>query len=445
MVGDALEAARRIWGSIKSLPFPPEIAPSGLWQGNHPGVVAVLTETATAEEAIRLLVLQCFTHTHRRDSPYFAKIINDYLAYLERAGTPLDSLPIDIQETRFTDEDTLTSIKGRRISTGFLYLLVAALKILKHTTDVRTVIELGGGYGGLARVLKLLRPNLRYVIIDLPISLCSAYLTLRGCFPQAKLVFVEEPGALAQLSGDFDFAFVPCQFIDRLRGLKFDLAVNMQSLSEMTEPAYARYMRLFQDELELRYFYNLNRFGPHVDGLRVRDRMDDDAYLEVSSTAMLDPHWRLRFWDLYRPDGSKNLLSDVMNLLEIIIERIPENCRDDETYKHLARCMFDEARLSLRIDDDWHRLMWDSIRYHPTVESVATYLYVLNAKRFGQAAAYGRLHTELTKNLPPEAQRVNLMIGTTEPPRNETITRLSLELGRTLEEIKILKERLGEA
>ncbi len=448
MTDEHLKATQRLWTTIKSLPFPPEIAPSPLWESHYPKLIDIVSNSPSYAEAIPQMIAYAFTHMHRRDSPHFAKIVGDYVAYLEREGTPLESLPVDIQETRFTPDVHCAQVKERRVSTGFLYHLVAALKILRHTTEVTSVLELGGGHGGIARIMKLLRPGLRYVILDLPISLCCSYLTLRGCFPNAKLVLVEDASSMSRLNDDFDFAFVPCPLIEHMRGLKFDLAVNMQSLSEMTEEAYARYMRLFQDELDLRYFYNQNRFGQHADGLQINGRQDDEPYIRVSCASMLDPHWRLRSWDLYRPDGSNGLLYDVMQMLEILVERIPPNLRCAETNRHLARQLFDEAKSRMKIDDDWYRLMWDAIRYHPTTESLAVFLTVLRAKRFPQAAAYAKLLSQLTQALPPGSpeHRVSLSIRAPEGGGgSEVVPRLLGELAKKIEEVRVLKERLGES
>jgi hypothetical protein len=173
------------------------------------------------------------------------------------------------------------------------------------------------------------------------------------------------------------------------------MVINTQSLSEMTQTAYNRFMTLIQSDMTVRYFYNANRYGPHYDGLNMSKRMaeaiGDDGCICASA---LDPHWTLRFWSLYGEDNFPSCDPRLMTVLEILMERLPEEIRDPGTYVAMADGMQNEAARSMRVDDLWHQLMWNAVRYDPQPHRVNHYLQVLRAKGFRQAKHYESLLTQ---------------------------------------------------
>ncbi len=114
----------------------------------------------------------------------------------------------------------------------FLHHLSMMLRISSLTSDLRKVIEIGGGYGGLARVMRLFNPQQTYIIVDLLDSLYCSYVFLSTHYPDAKILFVTRPEQAAEI-GNFDFVFVPTQHFGVLRGCSADLIVNTASFGEM--------------------------------------------------------------------------------------------------------------------------------------------------------------------------------------------------------------------
>lgn len=99
------------------------------------------------------------------------------------------------------------------------------------------VLEIGAGYGGLAHHLSSIQKNVTYVIVDLPETLIfsASYLSLHN---PGKRIYVYDQSSFAGLvkSDDFksyDFVLIPTYKLDELRGLKFDLVINIGSLQEM--------------------------------------------------------------------------------------------------------------------------------------------------------------------------------------------------------------------
>jgi hypothetical protein len=99
------------------------------------------------------------------------------------------------------------------------------------------VVEIGGGFGGLAYHLRRLVPQARYFIVDIPESLLFSSIYLTRFFPSADNVLLT-PDNLEELQRTGPgFTFVPNYLFGALvsSGLPFDLAINTLSMSEMSE------------------------------------------------------------------------------------------------------------------------------------------------------------------------------------------------------------------
>ena len=107
------------------------------------------------------------------------------------------------------------------------------------------VLEIGGGFGGLASMFMRNGPH-RYTIIDLPESLAFASIYLSILFPNMmhfypvtseELVTLDTPG----------FTFVPSYLHRELVGkYQADLVINMQSMREMSETQVDEYAQTIQ-------------------------------------------------------------------------------------------------------------------------------------------------------------------------------------------------------
>lgn len=98
------------------------------------------------------------------------------------------------------------------------------------------LIEIGGGFGGLASYLSSLIPQARIVIVDIPESLVFSSLYLSVLRPEQTHVYAAPETASESLVTDAPgCTFVPNYLFDRLirSGPKFDLAINTLSMSEM--------------------------------------------------------------------------------------------------------------------------------------------------------------------------------------------------------------------
>jgi len=121
------------------------------------------------------------------------------------------------------------------------------------------IIEIGGGYGGLALHLSEILKTCRYFIVDLPETLLfsASYLVLQA---PAKRLYLYEPGDRfdAEALAGFDFLLLPDYRLDALTGFDFDLAINIASMQEMRVDQIEWYLDFIRRSCR-GVFYSCNR------------------------------------------------------------------------------------------------------------------------------------------------------------------------------------------
>ncbi len=119
----------------------------------------------------------------------------------------------------------------------------------------RTVLEIGGGYGGLAHQVAYCLGNslARYVIVDLPevLLLAASYLSIHNGPDNVFLYDPDDPGATVdQLqAGSARFTLVPNYRLDLVAGIPIDLALNIASFQEMTSDQVDTYLSTIASNL----------------------------------------------------------------------------------------------------------------------------------------------------------------------------------------------------
>jgi hypothetical protein len=102
------------------------------------------------------------------------------------------------------------------------------------------VLEIGGGFGALARHIKQVCPNVAYTICDLPEAFyfSATYLTLTLPAFQSRFI----TSADASVDALDAIHFIPNYSLpNALAGRQFDLVINTLSMSEMSEYQIGRY------------------------------------------------------------------------------------------------------------------------------------------------------------------------------------------------------------
>jgi putative sugar O-methyltransferase len=393
--GAIVAAARGFLKEVRAKSKAPEsVGMSDLWHGAHLDMHNRALASLDNEHDLITFLTENYYFTSPRlvDDPECDRIIDAYLAYLHKSGTPIGSLPEQMAESDLVGRRAVVSRQGRSVSTGFLLHLCMALRIYAHTGDrVQTVLEIGGGYGGLARVLRLFYPKQRYIILDLLTSLYCSYIFLATHFPELKLLFVTNESELA-LIDNYDFVFVPTEFFDGLRGRKFDLVINTCSLGEMPQRTVDSYMQFINKEATVRFFYSVNRFGPfdsHV--------FPDSANVSVK----LDPDWRVLVWDVFGEHGFAQIEPVCPRHLELLVERMPMASEAKDLNRLAAGQLYALANMVPLRSSAWHYCMWNSIRMAPAANVIWHYLRIIEVDGFRDAPYYRELYARAEPNVMP--------------------------------------------
>ncbi|MFT5501713.1 MAG: putative sugar O-methyltransferase [Woeseiaceae bacterium] len=173
---------------------------------------------------------------------------NDRNGNLERLSEPLEGNPIQVIRN------------GRLISQDLANSLIEYETILHPDLDkreVRTILELGPGYGRTAYVFLELQPACRYILVDIPPALYVAQRYLSNVFAERKTFGFRPFSDFEAVRADFDEAeiiFLTPNQLALLPGNSVDLSINISSLHAM-RPDQIRYYFAEIERLTRKYFY----------------------------------------------------------------------------------------------------------------------------------------------------------------------------------------------
>lgn len=170
-------------------------------------------------------------------------------------------------------------IDGIRLTQSSLEYPYMLSHLEPHLEGVQVVVDIGGGYGGLARLVKLTRPRTKIVLLDLPeVNAIQTYFLSRA-FPGASVKGLSDVARREVIDPeelDFDFLILPGQLIERLRARSFGAVVNTRSMMEMDLVTVAFYLRWIQEKLAPEgFFYCLNRYEKKT---RLKDYPFDEKW-----------------------------------------------------------------------------------------------------------------------------------------------------------------------
>ena len=136
------------------------------------------------------------------------------------------------------------------------------------TKNNSTIIDIGGGYGGLSRVLKNIYLDSTFVIIELPELCFLATFFLKKCFPDKKIGTLSDFNQFQSITKkdiiDYDFIILPQPMVEKFADETFDLCINTTSLGEMTNDMQSYYINHIE-RLSNKYFYSVNRAKKRVE------------------------------------------------------------------------------------------------------------------------------------------------------------------------------------
>ncbi|MFC1559494.1 putative sugar O-methyltransferase [Candidatus Margulisiibacteriota bacterium] len=199
--------------------------------------------------AVQLTYFPKYENTLKAEFPNFSKMISS-------SNDSPYSLP-----------ETLIRYKGRLVSNMSYFHLRYVLQCLTYVKEPKMICEIGGGYGGPAR-LWLQNPVCKpktYVIVDLPESLFFAEVFLHMNFKENEILYITDSRPInPEEASKYSVILCPVNFTDSVSRLSFDLVINTGSLNEMTEEWVDFWMEWI-DKQDCRFFYSQNFFAQRLD------------------------------------------------------------------------------------------------------------------------------------------------------------------------------------
>jgi putative sugar O-methyltransferase len=173
---------------------------------------------------------------------------NDAAGNLQRLSEPLEGNPLRVMRNeRLISQDLANSLLEYE----------AILHTDLDKREVRTILELGPGYGRTAYVFLELQPNCRYILVDIPPALYVAQRYLSNVFAERTIFGFRPFTDFASVRSDFesaDIIFLTPNQLELLPDKSVDLFINISSLHEMRLDQIRYYFQQIE-RLTRKYFY----------------------------------------------------------------------------------------------------------------------------------------------------------------------------------------------
>lgn len=199
------------------------------------------------------------------------------------------------------------------------------------------VLEIGGGYGGLARLLASVNPSLSYVVCDLEETLFFQAVHLANTYGMDAIRLVEAEDNVGALMAPGRFVLVPQQRSDMLDGLRFDVAINQESLQEMTLEQVRHYLDLVSRTSTHFYSYNLDQH---------REYIIDETRIVTGLYTELNRFFPRKIWEAtYRKRRGDSIRSPLRRLAHLLLGRyarlVTRSAADGRPPNRVYRCVFE--------------------------------------------------------------------------------------------------------
>jgi hypothetical protein len=165
----------------------------------------------------------------------------------------------------------------------------------QNVINPRIVVEIGGGYGGLANKLKLHFPSMSYVCFDLPEALTLQAFYLSELWPDARFyLFADMEEGKPYAPEQYDFTLLPGWFSKLMSAESVDLFINTRSMMEMNRETIANYFSDIQRAIKVGgAFFNVNRYRKDTVGEPIcfRNYPYDDLWsVKISGPSFFQSH-----------------------------------------------------------------------------------------------------------------------------------------------------------
>jgi putative sugar O-methyltransferase len=140
-----------------------------------------------------------------------------------------------------------------------------------HGLQRPVVLEIGGGFGGLAHHLLNCNPGIKYIGLDLPEHLLIQTYYLSSIFPDAKIfTYGKDSSPIDRnILEHYDIVLLPNFELPRIASGIIDLIVNVRSLSEMPYNTISEYYMQI-DRIGRLFFFHENPFKGTIEAMNNR-------------------------------------------------------------------------------------------------------------------------------------------------------------------------------
>lgn len=265
----------------------------------------------------------------------------------------------ELRESSFSAPSTIAKINEIPYSNIFLshvHYYLRSTSYCENKQDINTVLEIGGGYGALARIFQLMKPQASYTIVDLPESLFFAELFLSLNFPEAKISYSNKIEK-ANTEG-VDFLLVPIQSIQNIYDKEFDLVINTGSLQEMPDETVRYFMDFIQSKIKVKRFYSFNYFLNNK-----RNFQETSGEKSNLICPILDPYWETVYFEI----NPLTLTIDAnrRNWLEVLVERKSKENIQQNMLKENGSKNFEMAQKFPKGSNAWLEHIWMAVWLDP--------------------------------------------------------------------------------
>lgn len=129
------------------------------------------------------------------------------------------------------------------------------------------VVEIGGGFGGLAYYMRKLIPSIKYIGFDLPENILLQTYYLATAYPEARILKYDSNFNKLDkaLLNSYDIILLPNYELPYIESSLADLVVNIRSFSEMPINTLKEYFKEI-DRISCLFIFHENINKPRLDG-----------------------------------------------------------------------------------------------------------------------------------------------------------------------------------
>ena len=291
-----------------------------IWSENIEIINSIIKTSSTSKEAFQKYYTKIMYSFYEPEKQMLHLESIEWLKYFQK-NINLSDNNFLYQESDLIPETYTVKINNNLFSSN-LFIKIQNLLDLNKCENINkskpTFFEIGGGFGSLARLLKIKFNNAKIFNIDLVESLQFYYIFIKYNFPKANILFVKNPEDIDHINNNYDFILIPNYFLDILinnenfKLINIDILINTRSFGEMNNEITKKYFVFIDSLKNLKYIFLHNRFlnffNPNIDSARL---LQNRGFLNLSCK------WKTIYYNI-DPSFTKFPYHEILNPREMV-------------------------------------------------------------------------------------------------------------------------------